>query len=377
MRIYVLAAVIALAGIGMLAGAALIAHNDQSAPAAGESSGRGGDVWGENYFPNVTLTTHEGEKVRFFDDLIEGKVFAINFMYTYCPDTCPVQTSRLLKVAELLGDRLGEDVFFYSISIDPEYDTQEVLAEFADSWNIPEGWTFLTGEEEDITRIRDKLGMRLDDVRSGDLADHTVNFVLGNQETGRWMKRNPFENPYFLAEQLGNWLHGWKAPREARNNASEAPKMRQISDGEYVFRNLCSSCHTIGEGDVRDLEGERIGPDLLNVTRKRDREWLERWLKEPDKMLEEGDPLATKLYEEWRQVPMPNLRLTQKDVDSLLGYMARESRRIRDVRAGRLADHSGHAEHGGEHGEHEGHDEHEDQHSGHAEHEHGVQGGET
>lgn len=366
MRIYVLSALIALAGLGMLAGAVVVAHHDDSAPVAADDSGRGvpggdrgGDVWGASYFPNVPLTTHEGETVRFFDDLIEGKVFAINFMYTHCPDTCPVQTSRLLKVAELLGDRLGEDVFFYSITIDPEYDTQEVLAEFADSWNIPDGWTFFTGEEEDILRIRKKLGMRLDDVRSGELSDHTVNFVLGNQETGRWMKRNPFENPYFLAEQLGSWLHGFKAPRDPAKQRAEAPKLRQISDGEYIFRNLCSSCHTIGGGDVRDLAGEKIGPDLFNVTRKRDREWLERWLKEPDEMLEEKDPLAMEMYQEWNRVPMPNLRLTQTDVDSLLGFIARKSRRIRDMRSGKIADHGGHAGHpSGDEGGHSGHGGH-------------------
>lgn len=390
MRTYGVAALIALAGVGMLASAAVIAHNDAStsAPvAAEERSGRGasggGDVWGESYFPNIPLTTHEGEEVRFFD-LIEDKVVAINFVYTYCPDTCPVETARLLEVARLLGDRLGEDVFFYSITIDPDYDTQPVLKAFAESWNIPEGWTFLTGDEADIIRLRKKLGMRLDDVRTGDISEHTVNLLIGNQETGRWMKRSPFENAHVLADQLGSWLHGWKTASEESREYADAPEIRQISDGEYIFRNRCSACHTIGGGDLMDAERQHIGPDLFNVTQQRDREWLERWIAEPDAMLEEEDPLAMALYEEWNRIPMPNMRLVEKDVQSILGYIEQESARVRAVRAGKIADHSGHGEHGehseptgkgdaGSHAEHAGHGEPGDSaeamdHGGHAGH---------
>jgi cytochrome oxidase Cu insertion factor (SCO1/SenC/PrrC family) len=370
MRLYILAAGIAFVGVGMLAGAAVIHHQKaESAPVAPLSpergdrgADRGGDIWGASYFPNVELTTHEGETVRFFDDVVEGKVVAINFIYTWCPDTCPVETARLLQVARLLGDRLGEDVHFYSITIDPEYDTQPVLQAFAESWNLPEGWTLLTGSEENILRIREKLGMRLDDVRSGNLAEHGVTMLIGNQTTGRWMKRSPFENPYVLANQLGSWLHNWKEASVEKRSYEDAPELRQIFDGEYVFRNRCSACHTIGGGDLQDVARQHVGPDLFDVTRIRAREWLERWLMEPDAMIEEGDPLAVELYEAWNRIPMPNMRLTEKDVTMLLGYMEKESARIRAVRAGQIADHSGHQ--GGEHGGHEQHDGHE-QHADH------------
>jgi protein SCO1/2 len=262
---------------------------------AGRGGERGGEVWGEGYFPNIELTTHRGERVRFFDDLIAGKVVAINFIYTWCPDTCPVETARMLQVARLLGDRLGDDVHFYSITIDPEHDTQEVLAEFAATWGIPEGWTFLTGDERDIIRLRKKLGMRLDDVRSGDISEHTVSLLIGNQTTGRWMKRSPFENPYVLANQLGSWLHGWKLASAQELDYADAPEIRQISDGEYLFRNRCAACHTIGGGDLRNAARQHIGPDLLDVGQVRDRDWLERWIAEPDAMIEEGDPLALEL----------------------------------------------------------------------------------
>ena len=88
--------------------------------------------WGANYFPNVELTTQDGEKVKFFDDLIKDKVVVINFIYTSCPDTCPLETAQLVRVQKIMGDRVGKDVFFYSISIDPEKDTPEVLKEYKD-----------------------------------------------------------------------------------------------------------------------------------------------------------------------------------------------------------------------------------------------------
>src|SRR6478672_3045382 len=87
-------------------------------PAAGQNS-----RWGANYFPNVTLTTQDGATVHFYDDLIKGKIVAINLIYTSCKFACPLETARLAQVQKLLGDQMGHGVFFYSITIDPEHDT--------------------------------------------------------------------------------------------------------------------------------------------------------------------------------------------------------------------------------------------------------------
>ena len=341
MRIYVLAAVIGLVGAALLVGAAVIVHHQGEKPTAAAAThddghgGRGGRSWGRNPFPNVPLTTQDGERVHFYDDLVKGKVVTISFMYTSCPAVCPVETARLLQVAHLLGDRLGKDVFFYSITIDPEHDTQQVLKAYADRWQIPRGWTFLTGKRSDIIHLRKRLGMRLDDVASGKLSDHTVNLLIGNEATGLWMKRAPFENPYYLASQLGGWLHGFKLPPKEQGYG-KAPELRQISDGEYVFRTHCSPCHTVGGGDVRNAAANQIGPDLFDITRRRERKWLERWLAEPDVMLAEKDPLATSLLAAYDDLPMPNLQLSKTDVTKILGYIEQESRNLHEKRSGKL-----------------------------------------
>src|SRR5207244_9429441 len=101
------------------------------AAAAGGQNSR----WGASYFPNVTLTTQDGASVRFYDDLVKGKIVAINLIYTSCTYACPLETARLAQVQKLLGDRMGRDVFFYSITIDPDHDTPAVLKAYAEQFH--------------------------------------------------------------------------------------------------------------------------------------------------------------------------------------------------------------------------------------------------
>ncbi len=279
-----------------------------------------GSPWGANYFPNVPLTTHDGKTVRFFDDLIKDKVVAINFIYTRCPDTCPLETAQLVRVQKIMGERLGKDVFFYSISIDPEHDTPQVLSEYRDRFNAR--WTFLTGKKSDIVLLRKKLGLYIEEIQDGS-NNHNVNMMIGNQSTGRWMKRSPFENPYVLADQLGNWLSGWKAARKGGDYA-DAPKLRNIPRGEQIFRTRCVTCHSLTGEEAQDA----LGPDLLAVTRRREPRWLFDWLKAPDQMLKKKDPIAMALYDKYNRLAMPNMRLNQEEAVALLDYIEDETRRL-------------------------------------------------
>jgi protein SCO1/2 len=293
-------------------------------PAA--AADKGGSIWGADYFPDVPLVTHEGKTVRFFTDLIKDKVVAINFIYTNCPDSCALETARLREVQKLLEDRVGRDVFIYSITIDPKHDTPKVLKRYAEKFQVGPGWLFLTGKKADITLLRKKLGL-YGEKKDEKLKDHNLSFIIGNQRTGQWMKSSPFENPYVLATQIGSWLHNWKLPPKNRLDYADAPELRNISKGETLFRSRCASCHTIGEEDGAGADKNRLGPDLLGVTGKRDAAWLTRWLKEPDKMLDEKDSTAMALLAEYNNVPMPNLRLNDVDIQNLLSYIEEETRR--------------------------------------------------
>ncbi|MDR5694798.1 MAG: cytochrome c [Armatimonadota bacterium] len=86
-------------------------------------------------------------------------------------------------------------------------------------------------------------------------------------------------------------------------------------EGKALFQEKgCAACHTIGRGPL-------VGPDLQGVIERRERAWLTRWIKEPDKMLREGDPIATQLLREYKNVPMPNLRLTDQQVEAIINYL--------------------------------------------------------
>ena len=277
--------------------------------------------WGANYFPNVSLTTHEGKEVRFFDDVIKDKVVAINFIYTRCPDTCPLETAQLVRVQNIMGDRLGKDVFFYSISIDPKNDTPEVLKEYRERFGAK--WTFLTGDKNDIIKLRKKLGLYIAEIQDGS-NNHNVSMVIGNQATGRWMKRSPFENPHLLADQIGNWLTGWKGKQTRIADYASAPELRNISRGEQIYRTRCITCHSL---DGNELAGA-LGPDLLGVTDRREKRWLYDWLKAPDQMLKKKDPIAMELYEKYNKLAMPNMRLNKEEADVLIAYMSDETVRV-------------------------------------------------
>ncbi len=283
--------------------------------------------WGANYFPNVPLITHDGNTVHFFDDLIKDKIVAINFIYTSCPDSCPLETAQLTKVQNILGDRLGKDVFIYSITIDPENDTLEELKKYRKKFGAK--WTFLTGKESDITNLRRRLGLYIEEIQDGS-NNHNVSMIIGNQKTGRWMKRSPFENAHVLADQLGNWLTGWKAAPPKGQDYADAPELRDVSSGEQLFRTRCSTCHTV---TGNELEGA-LGPDLLGVTKRRDLTWLINWLKAPDQMLAKKDPIAMELFKKYKNLSMPNMRLNKQEALDLITYINMETQRIEGKHAG-------------------------------------------
>jgi protein SCO1 len=317
-----------------------------------EAAGDASAIWGADYFPNIALVTHEGKTVRFFDDLIKEKVVVINFIFTRCPDACPLETARLREVQKILGDRVGQDVFMYSISIDPEYDTPEVLKRYREKFQVGPGWVFLTGNKDEIKLLRKKLGLYSEEEEGGNLQAHSLSLIIGNQKTGQWMKGSPFENPYILATQIGSWLHNWKLPPRQKQGYASAPKVRSISKGEELFRTRCSACHTMGVEDGARSEKPLIGPDLFAVTQKRDRAWLIRFIAEPDKMLAEKDPLTMALFATYNNVAMPNLRLNDVEIQALLAYIEEESHRkqLQDRDRGGKPDHQDHGMEPHDHG---------------------------
>jgi len=274
--------------------------------------------WGANYFPNVTLTTQDGRSVHFYDDLLKGKVVAINLIYTSCEYNCPLETARLAQVQKLLGDRMGKDVFFYSITIDPSHDTPAVLKAYAEQFGAGPGWLFLTGSQSDIDLVSKKLGL-YSPPNPSNKDGHTPSLLIGNEPTGQWARNVATSQPSALARMIGTWMGG------SRNVAAtptvsyaDAPPMAAFDLGAFTYARRCGACHTIGGGGTH-------APDLLGVTDRRDRAWLTRFIAAPNEMRAAGDSTALALRAKY-QVQMPNLLLTDDEVQAVIGYVAEQSR---------------------------------------------------
>jgi protein SCO1/2 len=269
---------------------------------------------GPEYFTNAELTDQNGVKHRFYDDLIKNKIVVIEFFYSECTNSCPMETARLAQVQRMLGDRVGKDVYFYSISLDPTTDTPEKMRSFGEKYKAGPGWFFLTGKKADIDLISQRLGMYSDFNVTNPSGGHPANALLGNDNTGQWMRNSAFDNPRFLAIMIGDWLNSWKNSTNGGKSYVDAPQIAIKDPGEYIFSSTCSACHTIGKG-------EKIGPDLAGVTTRRDPVWLKRFIATPHELIAAKDPIALELYAKHKQVNMPDLKLNDADVAALVTYL--------------------------------------------------------
>ena len=158
------------------------------------------------YFPNVVLTSHEGKRVRFYDDLIKDKIVLINFMYAKCEGICPGITANLARVQKLLGNRVGRDIFMYSITLKPEQDTPAALKHYAQMHRTGPGWLFLTGAPADVELLRRKLGFTdPDPKRDKDTSNHIGNVRYGNEALMLWAACPGLSKAAAIAEAV-SWV---------------------------------------------------------------------------------------------------------------------------------------------------------------------------
>jgi len=147
-------------------------------------------------FPQTIVTDQNKQKAWFYEELIHEKLVLVNFTSVKGERHYPI-VKNMVKVQKMIGDRLGKDVFMYTISTDPHHDTPESLKELADSHGAK--WQFLTGSPEDIRGILNGFGIR-----------GTINGLswLGNERTGRWMTKASRQHPLYIAEGVARLSTG-------------------------------------------------------------------------------------------------------------------------------------------------------------------------
>jgi protein SCO1/2 len=103
--------------------------------------------------PDVRLVDQAGAGVALRELLAAPEPLALNFVFTTCTTICPVMTATFAQLQRTLGPR-ADTVRLVSISIDPDYDTPEVLATYAKRWNASQRWRFLTGSAGDVVAVQ-------------------------------------------------------------------------------------------------------------------------------------------------------------------------------------------------------------------------------
>jgi len=303
-----LATIAAVASVAALVAVELLRH----APINAESR-----RWGEGYMPNLPVVTQDGKTLRFYDDVIKDKIVVIDFVYTNCPDICGLTTARLAQVQDKLGDAVGRDIFFVSLSVDPKRDTPEKLKEFADAFHVGPGWLFLTGKPEDMRAINAALGDR-----STILSEHRQQIVLGNDALGVWRRDSVLGDLDSFVMDVRGMDQKWRdKAAESKRSAANTDYRLSKEPGQVLYKKLCAPCHTIGVGD-------RAGPDLRDVTARRDHDWLAKFIMDPYKMREKKDPVALELAAKYPGVLMPRLGLSDNDAADLISYLKTESVRL-------------------------------------------------
>jgi cytochrome oxidase Cu insertion factor (SCO1/SenC/PrrC family) len=133
--------------------------------------------------PETTVYDQDGRKLNFYTDLVKGKTVAINFIFTTCTTICPPLTATFRRVQQTLGERVGRDIQLISISVDPTTDVPARLKDFSAKFKADAGWTFVTGDKQEIDSLLRSLGGYAPDKN-----DHTPLILIGNDAAGSWTR---------------------------------------------------------------------------------------------------------------------------------------------------------------------------------------------
>ena len=121
---------------------------------------------------DFSLTDQAGRPFRF--QTLRGKVVLLTFLYTTCSDVCPLLTANMRALQQSLTARERQDVYFVSVTTDPEVDTPSVLKSYADRYKVDfSDWSFLTGDQRSLEPVWKMFGVKVERVARG-LINHTT-----------------------------------------------------------------------------------------------------------------------------------------------------------------------------------------------------------
>lgn len=260
-------------------------HHHEAAPAPPPAAPADGEKVDLD-IPDTPLIDQDGRPVRFYSDLVRGKVVMINFIFTSCTTICPPMGATFGKVQQLLGDRAGRDVHLISVSVDPTTDTPERMKAWGKKFGAGPGWTLVTGPRETVVQLLKSLG-----VYTPNINDHTPLVLAGNDPRGEWTRAYGLAAPAKLVELIDGLAApaaaaaANPAPNPAQNYFGEIPLVDQ--DGQtrrlysdllqgkvvvidFMFTSCTGACPLMSNNfaKIQDWLGDRLGKDvyLLSVS---------------------------------------------------------------------------------------------------------------
>jgi protein SCO1/2 len=188
--------------------------------------------------PNVLLRTHDDAPVRFYDDLVKGRQVLINMMYANCEGFCPAITTRLVEIHRMLAQRMGRDLFMYSITLKPAEDRPAALKSFAAMHGaLLPGWTFLTGDPYDIETLRFAL-FRHDHIKIDlDLDAHTGRMRIINDAINRWVHVAPLASKATVLQHI-SWADPPRTPAQRLDDNRKLQEQIRKEVAQYGYRKV-------------------------------------------------------------------------------------------------------------------------------------------
>jgi protein SCO1/2 len=132
------------------------------------------------HYKGIALTDQDGGRVQLYD-LMKGRTVVMHTFYTGCKSTCSIQMKNLQTLQKELGTKMGKEVRFISVTVDPERDTPAVLRKHADLLGAGPAWSFLTGTKEEVDRALKAFGQWSEFPES-----HPTILLVGKEKTGVW-----------------------------------------------------------------------------------------------------------------------------------------------------------------------------------------------
>jgi cytochrome oxidase Cu insertion factor (SCO1/SenC/PrrC family) len=153
--------------------------------------------------PDIEVLDQNGRTIHFYTDLVKGQTVVINFIFTTCTTICPPLGATFARVQKELGDKVGRDVRFISISVDPATDTPERLKAWGAKFHAGEGWTFVTGNKPQDDELLRALG-----ASSARREDHSPTVLIGNDAHGTWTRTYGLANTSKLVQIINEAMAG-------------------------------------------------------------------------------------------------------------------------------------------------------------------------